>query len=454
MAKKTKKTHSVILTDANVRTAQCEINEVTKEKVVTTYFDKTETDFYLYISKTGRKVFRVRLKKNGFVEKTETIKIGDRKVYPLLSLADARAEAKIIKQNWYNPPPIVVAPVIMSFEKVAKEWLEWNRYNDSLARATYNKKMGRINHDLVPAFGIGRDIRTISYNEYEDCLNDINFGKVDKTTGIQAKPRNATAVKVKEYLEGILAYAKRRGYISETHLFKGLVKRKKPKKFKLDFDIVEYYNKCDSHSEPQMRVAMKLQHHCWLRSSEIMLSEWQEFDLKKRIWTVPPERYYDKEFDKGEGGMKMNNEHKIPLTDEMLDLLNQLKEDQIKTGNEKSKWLFSCNEGPEKGKTHQHRDTLSKAFRVHLKRKYVPNDCRKIGKAWCNINGFSTEITRLQLAHVDENEMERNYETDQAPLNLLMPRTEMMVYWSKFLVGLYKPKPITDELDFSFNPNR
>ncbi len=207
MAKKTKKTHSVILTDANVRTAQCEINEVTKEKVVTTYFDKTETDFYLYISKTGRKVFRVRLKKNGFVEKTETIKIGDRKVYPLLSLADARAEAKIIKQNWYNPPPIVVAPVIMSFEKVAKEWLEWNRYNDSLARATYNKKMGRINHDLVPAFGIGRDIRTISYNEYEDCLNDINFGKVDKTTGIQAKPRNATAVKVKEYLEGILAYA-------------------------------------------------------------------------------------------------------------------------------------------------------------------------------------------------------------------------------------------------------
>jgi integrase len=48
------------------------------------------------------------------------------------------------------------------------------------------------------------------------------------------------------------------------------------------------------------------------RKSEVAEARWREFDLKKKIWTIPAER------------MKMANAHVVPLTDDVIAILKSL----------------------------------------------------------------------------------------------------------------------------------
>lgn len=48
------------------------------------------------------------------------------------------------------------------------------------------------------------------------------------------------------------------------------------------------------------------------RTSEVLGAKWGEIDLERRVWTVPPER------------MKMRKEHRVPLPDALLALLESL----------------------------------------------------------------------------------------------------------------------------------
>src|SRR4029077_12799646 len=48
------------------------------------------------------------------------------------------------------------------------------------------------------------------------------------------------------------------------------------------------------------------------RKSEVAEARWREFDLRKRIWTVPPERF------------KSDAVHIVPLSDDVMALLETL----------------------------------------------------------------------------------------------------------------------------------
>lgn len=48
------------------------------------------------------------------------------------------------------------------------------------------------------------------------------------------------------------------------------------------------------------------------RHNEVAGARWREFDLHARIWTIPAERF------------KMNTQHRVPLTDDMVALLEEL----------------------------------------------------------------------------------------------------------------------------------
>lgn len=50
-----------------------------------------------------------------------------------------------------------------------------------------------------------------------------------------------------------------------------------------------------------------------MRSTEVREARWAEFDLTEKVWTVPKER------------MKMKREHRVPLTDQMIELLDKQK---------------------------------------------------------------------------------------------------------------------------------
>ena len=50
------------------------------------------------------------------------------------------------------------------------------------------------------------------------------------------------------------------------------------------------------------------------RSGEVRLAAWHEIDLNSRIWVIPAER------------MKAGKEHRIPLSDSAVSVLNQMED--------------------------------------------------------------------------------------------------------------------------------
>lgn len=62
------------------------------------------------------------------------------------------------------------------------------------------------------------------------------------------------------------------------------------------------------------RAALKLMSLLYSRPGELRLSHWQEFDLGKKVWTIPAER------------MKMRREHKKPLSEPVIGILGEIRE--------------------------------------------------------------------------------------------------------------------------------
>jgi integrase len=50
-----------------------------------------------------------------------------------------------------------------------------------------------------------------------------------------------------------------------------------------------------------------------VRPGELRSAEWKEFNLEKRLWTVPAEK------------TKMRRQHRVPLTDQVVHLLGELQ---------------------------------------------------------------------------------------------------------------------------------
>ena len=61
-----------------------------------------------------------------------------------------------------------------------------------------------------------------------------------------------------------------------------------------------------------LRASLQLLLLTGARKSEVAGARWSEFDLKKKIWTVPPERF------------KSNASHLVPLSDQALAIIEAL----------------------------------------------------------------------------------------------------------------------------------
>ncbi|HBR1893737.1 site-specific integrase [Klebsiella quasipneumoniae subsp. similipneumoniae] len=73
------------------------------------------------------------------------------------------------------------------------------------------------------------------------------------------------------------------------------------------------------------RLALELKLHVFLRSSELRLARWDEFNLKAHIWTVPAKREAVKGVRFSERGAKMKDEHLVPLSRQAVALLKQIQ---------------------------------------------------------------------------------------------------------------------------------
>ena len=141
------------------------------------------------------------------------------------------------------------------------------------------------------------------------------------------------------------------------------------------------------------------------RQSEVRLMAWSEVDLKARLWTIPAQR------------MKARKEHRVPLTERMVEILNE-----VGSG---SNFVFAINSKP----------LSSNAFRALMKRmkvdQYVPHGFRSSFRDWAAevSTGHSWDTIELALAHSIANKTEAAYRRGDQ----IQKRTALMNLWFQFL---------------------
>ncbi|SEN89745.1 Integrase [Palleronia pelagia] len=145
------------------------------------------------------------------------------------------------------------------------------------------------------------------------------------------------------------------------------------------------------------------------RTGEVLGMTWDEVDAERRIWTCPAVR------------MKSGESHRVPLTDEMLAVVEPLRA----MG---SKYVF---EGQKRHKPLSNMSMLMLLRRMQIEGVTV-HGFRSTFRVWAaEIARAPREVAEMSLAHKVGSEVERAYSRS----DLLDRRRELMIAWSRFASG-------------------
>ncbi|MEQ9695941.1 tyrosine-type recombinase/integrase [Shimia sp. SDUM112013] len=143
------------------------------------------------------------------------------------------------------------------------------------------------------------------------------------------------------------------------------------------------------------------------RTSEVLGITWDEVDLEERLWTIPAER------------MKTGDQHRVPLTDEMLRILEPMRAMA-------SDYVF---EGQKR-----HRPLSNMSMLMLLRRMgrgdFTVHGFRSTFRDWAAEEaGAPREVAEAALAHQVGSDVERAY----ARSDLLQRRRSLFDTWSEFV---------------------
>ncbi len=149
------------------------------------------------------------------------------------------------------------------------------------------------------------------------------------------------------------------------------------------------------------------------RSGEVRGATWAEIDLDAKVWTVPASR------------TKQGREHRVPLSDAAVELLNALPR------LAKCEMVFPSSAGAQLSDM-----TLSAVCR-RMDVPAVPHGFRSTFRDWCGERtAFAREVAEAALGHSVGNEVEAAYRRGDA----LEKRRKLMNAWAGFLAKPVEPK--------------
>lgn len=149
------------------------------------------------------------------------------------------------------------------------------------------------------------------------------------------------------------------------------------------------------------------------RSGEVLGAEWSEIDLDSRVWVIPA------------GRMKAGVEHRVPLTEPMVDLLQSLPR--------LNQWVFPSNQ---QGK-HLSNMAMLKVLRDMGYGKdgqsppFTVHGMRSAFRDWCEEqSSFPHGVIEKALAHAISNATERAYNR----ADLFEKRRKLMEAWGNYVL--------------------
>lgn len=269
---------------------------------------------YISISKPGRGKWSFRYTIN---KKSREMGLGS---YPDVSLSDAR-------QLSFNNKQLLSKKIDPIDEKNRVEVLRQQQnktFSDIADLYIRTKKMPEWTNDK-------------SYTSWKNTLNtyaapildskpivDINRDDIIGVLLPIWRKKTETARRIQQRLFLIFAFAKIRGWYNndnpaswKEHLSLVLPDPYKIRKVKhhpsLPYSQINVFYKQLSEFDLFSAYALRMVILTVARTSEVIKSKFDEFDLEKKIWTLP---YYN---------MKARREHKIPLSNEALNIIRFLR---------------------------------------------------------------------------------------------------------------------------------
>ncbi|MDT7487259.1 tyrosine-type recombinase/integrase [Citrobacter koseri] len=398
------------LTDSKIRSAK------SLEK---SYKLTDSQGLYLTVSSSGAKLWYFRYRFNG---KENRLAFG---AYPLVSLASAREKrdaARKLLSSDINPSELRQTngnnvDESRTFKAVA---IAWHTHCLKLwSEGHANKILTCLSRYVFPDIG-AMDIARIETLHLTKMLQNVNDKGVHDVAG-----------RVRQHLTKIMRHAVQRGLIKYNPALDldGIVttalSRHHPA---LPLKrLPELLNRLDQYEGRVLtRLALELNLHVFLRSSELRLARWDEFNLKAHIWTVPATREVVQGVRFSERGAKMKDEHLVPLSDQAVALLEEIKK---MTGE--SVFVFAGAHSLDKPMSE---NTINKALRVmgyDTKTEVCGHGFRTMACSALNESGlWSKDAIERQMSHQERNGVRAAYVHKAEHLEA---RTEMMQWWSDYL---------------------
>jgi len=270
----------------------------------------------LIIQPAGSKLWRFNYRFNG---RQKTLALGK---YPDVSLASARrrrdaARAQVAegidpgeaKKERKRADKVAAAN---SFEAVARAW--WEKWRTDRTEGTAHATIRALEIHVFPHIG----------DKPISAINPIDI--LELLRPLEARGTTDMLKRVRARIGEIYIHAIANG-LAKSNPAEGLHKAVKPHTTKHRpalrvSDLREFFIRLDAvRLSVPIKLAIRLQVLTFVRPGELRCALWPEFDLDAGIWTVPAER----DRTRGLTGMKMREEHMVPLSRQAVAVLRDLQ---------------------------------------------------------------------------------------------------------------------------------
>ena len=371
---------------------------------------------YLQVSATGTKSWVYRFEKDG---KERRHGLGS---FLTLSLKDARKSAETcrkLRSEGHDPidykkklesdKRLDVAKGI-TFKECALSYIKSHKagWKNKKHEQQWNNTLKTYAYPYIGDLSV----QTIDVGLVMNVLEPIWFEKTE------------TASRVRSRIEIILDWAKVRKYrtgenpaLWRGHLDKLLPKRTKVQKVKHFaampyIDLPDYFRsirKTDTVAAKALAFSILTA----TRSTETREAKWSEIDIKKGVWIVPEER------------MKASREHRVPLSDESIKILEEMK--PFKTNDLVFAGLLD-KKGNRKG--------ISDAAVLKLLKTTHPSltvhGFRSTFRDWCaEMTNYPSELAESTLAHTIKDTTQAAYERGDK----FIKRKKLMDAWASYCIN-------------------
>ena len=375
--------------------------KVRKERTPGMYADGN--GLYLRVDPSGARRWVQRIVING---KRRKLGLGG---WPTVSLAEAREKAVVnlgIVRSGGDPPAEKRRITMPTFAVAAAKVVELNRPTWTSAKHLYKWEM--------------------TFQKYANpVIGDILVGDVTRADLMRIltpiwTAKSETARRVRQRIGVVMDWAIAQGFREDNPVDTAL-KRGLPQ-----VPSVVVHQRAIPHAEvagairrvngsgapPATCLSFEFLVLTAVRSGNVRLTVWDEFDQDSKMWTIPAERM--------KGRLGSRREHRVPLAARALEILDQARELDNGSG-----LVFPS---PLTGRA------LSDAtHREHLKGLGIdatPHGFRSSFRDWCSeVAHAPEEVAEAALAHVRSDKTEAAY----ARSDLLDRRGVLMEQWAEYL---------------------